>query len=109
MKATTEHIPVMLGEVLEFLSPKPGQLFLDCTFGGGGHTQAILTAAKNVKVVSLDCDPEAVERSKQVQELHPENFKFYDTNFCDLDKIEEGPFDGILLDLWDFFFSSRSC
>ena len=36
------HIPVMIKEVLEYLDPKPGQNFIDCTLGGGGHSKAIL-------------------------------------------------------------------
>ena len=36
------HTPVMLEEVLKLLQPTPGAIYIDCTIGGGGHTEAIL-------------------------------------------------------------------
>lgn len=96
---TDGHIPVMLKEVLEVLAPMPGKRFLDCTFGGGGHTRALLDAAEDVQVVGLDCDPDAGKRAAALKEEYPERFRFYDTNFSGMDTVEEKDFDGILMDL----------
>ena len=50
----------MLEECLSFLAPRDGQVFVDATFGSGGHTAAILMSAK-CKVYALDRDPAAIE------------------------------------------------
>ncbi|MDX1535785.1 MAG: 16S rRNA (cytosine(1402)-N(4))-methyltransferase RsmH [Candidatus Spechtbacterales bacterium] len=56
------HIPVMLNEVLEHFAPKPGDSYIDCTAGEGGHSIAI---AKMVipegKVLSIEADPEELQ------------------------------------------------
>ncbi len=91
------HIPVLLNETVQMLSPKDEGIYLDCTFGGGGHTSAILSSA-NCKVVSLDRDPEAKERAKAVKARFGERFEFVATKFSDLDKIGFTNFDGILFD-----------
>ena len=49
------HFPVMLNEVVKILSPKKGGLFVDCTFGGGGYSNAILKFP-NTKVIGIDRD-----------------------------------------------------
>jgi len=46
MSVAVRHIPVMLKEVLEHLSPKDNEVYVDATFGNGGYTEAILNAEK---------------------------------------------------------------
>jgi 16S rRNA (cytosine1402-N4)-methyltransferase len=59
----TVHIPVMLEEVLKYLSG--GEYLLDCTLGGGGHSKALLLANPNLQVVAFDRDADAIERAKE--------------------------------------------
>jgi len=58
---TYVHEPVLLNEVIHYLDPKPGQHFIDCTLGGGGHTAALCRrTAPNGSVLSIDLDPLAL-------------------------------------------------
>lgn len=96
----SEHLPVLLVEVLSALRVvEGGQRVLDGTFGGGGHTRAILDAAATNTVVALDTDPAAAPRAAILAETYGERFSFIATNFVDLADVAPGPFDGILLDL----------
>ena len=94
---TPGHQPVMLHEVLEYLAPLPGQCHLDCTFGGGGHTRAILEAG--AAVVALDRDPAALARTEKLRADFPATFRFIDLNFGDLATLPDANFNGILFDL----------
>lgn len=93
------HQPVMLREVLELLAPREGRRFLDCTFGGGGHTRALLLAAPNVSVVALDRDPAAVERSGGLRAEFGARFDLIDSDFGRLADLAVEGFDGALMDL----------
>ena len=56
------HLPIMLSEVIEHLDPQPGKVFVDCTLGGGGHSEALLQAG--ARVIGIDQDPEALAHSR---------------------------------------------
>jgi len=94
---TPGHKPVMLHEVLEYLAPQAGQRLLDCTFGGGGHTRAILDTG--AAVTALDRDPAAQDRAAALHAEFPATFRFVDLNFGDLATLPESGFAGILFDL----------
>jgi len=93
------HQPVLLREVLEFMAPRAGGRYLDCTFGAGGHTRAILESAPGVQVVALDRDPAAQDRVGPLREEFPGQFALIDRDFGRLDELPMDGFDGMLFDL----------
>ncbi|MCU0653594.1 MAG: 16S rRNA (cytosine(1402)-N(4))-methyltransferase RsmH [Candidatus Pacebacteria bacterium] len=100
-----EHIPVLLNETLKALDPKPNENFVDCTFGRGGHSRAILerTAPKGI-VIGLDWDAESLESYRA---NNPDDFGgrliLKNANFAHLDEAVppelKGKIDGMLFDL----------
>lgn len=99
----TKHKSVLVNEVLEYLDPQPGKVYLDATFGAGGHTQAILQKEPECAVVALDWDERAFELFGQaLQEQYPDRLQFVWGNFALLHRLlkREGvdKVDGILAD-----------
>ncbi len=98
----TVHVPVMLREIMEALNPQPGQIIVDGTLGGGGHTRALAErVGKNGLVVSLDRDPGAIERAERTLKGLP--VILAESNFSELqevlDEIKIDKADGMMLDL----------
>ncbi|MFL6247411.1 MAG: 16S rRNA (cytosine(1402)-N(4))-methyltransferase RsmH [Thermoanaerobaculia bacterium] len=61
-----KHDPVLLQETLEFLEPnRPDGVLVDATIGLGGHAEALLERHADIRLVAIDRDPEALERSRQ--------------------------------------------
>ena len=96
---TPGHQPVLLREVLEYLSPRAGGRFLDCTYGGGGHTRALLESAADVQVTALDRDPAASGRAAGLRAEFGERFELIDLDFGRLAELPATEYDGILFDL----------
>lgn len=92
------HCPVMLDESLSWLNASSGGIFLDCTFGGGGHSSGMLSANENNFVHALDRDPMAEHRANDVA-LRCKNFAFYRSNFADIADLQLPEFNGVLMDL----------
>jgi 16S rRNA (cytosine1402-N4)-methyltransferase len=92
------HQPVLLREVLELLAPRAGGRYLDCTFGGGGHTRALLAAAPGTRVVALDRDPAAAPRAAALAAEFAGRFELVDLDFGLLAGFAADGFDGILFD-----------
>jgi 16S rRNA (cytosine1402-N4)-methyltransferase len=93
------HQPVLLREVLELLAPRPGGRYLDCTFGGGGHTRALLESAPAVVVFALDRDPAAGARAHALEAEFPGRLTLVDQDFGRLPELPAARFSGILFDL----------
>ncbi len=96
---TPGHQPVLLREVLALLAPQAGGRYLDCTFGGGGHTRALLEAARGGSVVALDRDPAAAPRAAALRAEFGDRFELVDRDFGRLAELTAENFDGILFDL----------
>ncbi len=98
------HIPVLLKEVLQWLNPQPGFIYVDGTLGGGGHSKEILSILKDKGFLyGIDRDQNAIEAAKSNLKKF-ENFKAILGNFHDIKDLMEnekvyGNIQGILLDL----------
>ncbi len=100
MTMTLTHRPVLLAETLAALQPGPDKVFVDATFGGGGHTEALLAAG--ARVIALDKDPEAIARGRARFAKEP-RLTLVKADFRELGRVLEGlgieQVDGILADL----------
>ncbi len=98
------HEPVLLREIVDSLSLKPGGIYVDGTVGGGGHAQAILAAtAPDGIVIGIDRDDDALSESARVLEPFGRRAVLIKGNYADLKGILAGigidRVDGIVLDL----------
>lgn len=98
------HIPVMLNETLENLKPNDGEVFVDMTFGAGGHTRKILESGRDIKVYALDRDPSAYKYAQELSEEFPERLIPLLGRFSELPKlfnehhVKVNSIDGMLFD-----------
>jgi 16S rRNA (cytosine1402-N4)-methyltransferase len=76
------HVPVMANEVVEMLRPVSPRLIVDATYGGGGHTRAMLEAFPGLSVVAIDQDPDAIAQGPVA-----EGVRLVRANFASLDEI----------------------
>lgn len=91
------HNPVLREEVLALAAARPGERWVDCTLGFGGHTSGLLEAGATV--VGLDQDPEALASTRRRFEGAGEQFRAVRANFRDLGRVVDGPLDGVLADI----------
>ncbi|PIU10880.1 16S rRNA (cytosine(1402)-N(4))-methyltransferase [Candidatus Kuenenbacteria bacterium CG08_land_8_20_14_0_20_37_23] len=113
MHNNTVHKPVLFGEVIKYLDPQPGENFIDCTFGGGGHSKEILERIREQgKLLGIDANPEVEKIVCQINEQTNNDKRnkesggeliFVNDNFRNIKKIYEQffpyPVNGILCDL----------
>lgn len=99
------HTPVLVKEVIEIFNPMDGQIYVDMTFGAGGHSEAILKSAKNVRIFALDRDPLAYEYAKRMSHqfggrVVPMLGKFSEVReLLQANGVVLGTVDGILFDV----------
>ncbi len=97
------HIPVLKDEVIKYLDPQPNENFIDCTFGFGGHSQAILEKIKpDGRVLGIEWDGEKI-KNQELGIKNQERLKVINDSYANLKDIVErekfGPINGVLLDL----------
>ncbi len=96
------HVPVMLDEVLATLDPRPGAVYLDGTFGGGGYSRAILERA-DCTIWAIDRDPAAIARGAVLASAFPGRLHLIEGQFGQLLDLLAAhgvtELDGVVLDL----------
>ncbi|MCE8163616.1 MAG: 16S rRNA (cytosine(1402)-N(4))-methyltransferase RsmH [Candidatus Moeniiplasma glomeromycotorum] len=97
------HQPVMISEVLEHLNPQANGLYVDGTFGAGGHSRVILERLKTGKLIAFEWDRKAVELVNQDKFFSLPQFTLINDNFINFEKhlqaLNISAVDGFLLDL----------
>ncbi|HLY48349.1 MAG TPA: 16S rRNA (cytosine(1402)-N(4))-methyltransferase RsmH [Solirubrobacteraceae bacterium] len=79
---TYTHIPVLAGELIELLDPHPGEVAIDCTFGGGGHARLIAERiGRNGTLIGIDRDPMAEDRFAELSAELPCHVRFIRADF----------------------------
>lgn len=100
---TEAHVSVLLNESIDALAIKPDGIYIDCTFGRGGHSGEILKQlGPNGRLYAIDRDPTAIEEAKKFAD-NP-SFNIDHSPFSEIARIAEshgitGKVDGILMDL----------
>jgi 16S rRNA (cytosine1402-N4)-methyltransferase len=101
--ASVGHKSVLVTEVLEYMAPKAGGLYLDVTFGAGGHTRALLDKVQGSTVIGLDWDMQSIETyAPPLQAVYGNRLRMLWGNFAQLYAIAKKErmrnLDGILAD-----------
>src|SRR5438067_2306167 len=96
------HIPVLGRSVVELLDVRAGAIYVDATFGAGGHSSAILAAA-NCNVIAIDRDPNAIARGADLARSARDRLALVEDNFSDLQAVVRNcgyeAIDGVVFDL----------
>ncbi|MCS6846352.1 MAG: 16S rRNA (cytosine(1402)-N(4))-methyltransferase RsmH [Anaerolineae bacterium] len=99
------HVPVLFDEVMQALQPRSGGRYLDCTLGGGGHTEGILNAsAPDGRVLATDADADAIARvSERLRDALNNRLTLQQAWLDEAPAVAQSlgfvPLDGILVDL----------
>lgn len=93
-----KHIPVMLREVLQYLQPQAGEIYVDATFGNGGYSKAILDSCA-CKVIAIDRDPNVKIRANEFKNLYGSRFDFRAGKFGDFADLVAEKINGAVFDI----------
>ena len=92
------HFPVMLSEIIKLSSPINGGIFVDCTLGGGGYSNALLQFPKT-KVIGIDRDQAAQSVASKLKKKFQSRFKFYQIKFSEIETVLKDNVDTVIFDL----------
>lgn len=102
METKAKHIPVLLKEVVEAISPIDNGVYVDGTFGAGGYTSAILDTA-NCTVIAIDRDPNAIKDGQDLVKKYNGRLKLVEGTFGDMVNLVHNlgyeKVDGVMLDI----------
>jgi 16S rRNA (cytosine1402-N4)-methyltransferase len=102
------HESVLLHEAIEGLEIQDGDIVIDATLGNGGHSEALLSLRKDIRVIAIDMDIEAIERSKKRLAPLGGNITFVEGNFRNIPAIlEKVGVHSVSKILFDFGLSSN--
>ncbi|HEX2184758.1 MAG TPA: 16S rRNA (cytosine(1402)-N(4))-methyltransferase, partial [Chloroflexota bacterium] len=98
------HLPVLPAETIDWLRPRPGCTYVDCTVGAGGHARAILDASQpDGRLLGLDVDADALSLAAETLRPYGERALLVQRNFRELESVlaatGTGAVHGVLLDL----------
>jgi len=99
-----KHIPVLFHEIMDIMAPKAGEVFVDCTLGGGGHSRGFLERmGDDGRLIGIDQDTNALRAAQGNLAEFGERVTYVHSNYNNLDEIlnQYAPdgVDGILFDI----------
>ena len=96
------HVPVLVEAVVAALAPRDDALYIDATFGGGGHSRALLSSAR-CQVVAIDRDPDAARRGRDLARDYGGRLRIVEGRFGEMVQLlspaADAPIAGIAFDL----------
>ncbi len=92
-----KHIPVLLNDVMLMLGDIRNRTIVDCTFGAGGYTRALLNAG--AKVIAFDRDVNVEQDAEQIKQEYGDKFTFINSAFSEINKLKSDDFDDVIFDL----------
>jgi 16S rRNA (cytosine1402-N4)-methyltransferase len=94
------HTPVLFQAALDYLALRPDGIYVDATFGAGGHSRGILSCLQGGRLIAFDADPDAQQRASAIADSR---FTFVASNFRELspvlDRLQIAQVDGVFYDL----------